>query len=202
MRFRRIKAGQLPIATVELARELIGCVLVREIAGELIAGRIIETEAYGPGDPASHAYVGPRPRNASMFLGPFHAYVYQIYGSYFCVNVSSEVQGEGAGVLLRALEPLAGIEAMRRLRKTETLRELCRGPGRLAQALDIDRALDGVNLVRDGRLWLAARPAKPGAIGVSRRIGISRAASLEMRFYESGNAMVSGPRALSPGAAS
>lgn len=133
-----------------------------------------------------------------MFLAPFHAYVYQIYGMYFCFNVSSEPEGQGAGVLIRALEPIEGIEIMQRRRGVERVRDLCRGPGRLCSAMDIDRTLDGVDLLRDERLWLAAPQGAPAAVSASRRIGISRAAAREVRFYERGNPMVSGPKALLP----
>lgn len=173
-------------------------VLVRDSVDGRSAGRIVETEAYVIGDPASHAYIGPRPRNASMFLEPFHSYVYLIYGTSFCFNVTSETLGEGAAVLVRALEPIDGIELMKRRRRTEMLRDLCRGPGRLTQALDIDRSLDGRALLSDPDIWLARPPGPRGPIGVSRRIGITRAAHRRLRFYERGNPFVSGPRTLSP----
>ncbi len=198
MNFERLKRSELPVGTEELARALIGMVLVRDNADGCCAGRIVETEAYVIGDPASHAYIGPRERNASMFLEPFHSYVYLIYGTNYCFNVTSESRGEGAAVLIRALEPLDGIELMKRRRRTETLRDLCRGPGRLAQAFNIDRSLDGKQLLNDRELWLARAPRKRGPIGVSRRIGITRAAHRRLRFYERGSPFVSGPRTLSP----
>ena len=173
-------------------------VLVRDSVDGRSAGRIVETEAYVIGDPASHAYMGPRQRNATMFLEPFLSYVYLIYGTSFCFNVTSEPRGEGAGVLVRALEPLDGIELMERRRRSDSLRDLCRGPGRLTQALDIDRSLDGRSLLTDPDLWLARAPRARGPIGVSRRIGITRAAHRRLRFYERGNPFVSGPRTLSP----
>jgi DNA-3-methyladenine glycosylase len=173
-------------------------VLVRDSRDGRCAGRIVETEAYVIGDPASHAYIGPRARNASMFLEPFHSYVYLIYGTNYCFNVTSETHGEGAAVLIRALEPLEGIELMKRRRRTDALRDLCRGPGRLTQALDIDRSLDGKQLLEDRELWLARAQRARGPIGVSRRIGITRAAHRRLRFYERGSPFVSGPRTLSP----
>lgn len=197
MRYRRLRAAELPAETVDLARALIGCVLVRESPEGRAAGRIVETEAYVPGDPASHAYRGPGKRNRSMFLGPFHAYVYKIYGTSFCVNVTSECEGEGAAVLLRALEPLEGLGVMEARRGTTRVRDLARGPGRLCQALAIDLADDGLPLLRDRGLWLAAgTPAR--AVGASRRIGITKAAERVLRFYERGSVFVSGPKALSP----
>lgn len=204
-RYRRIRPGELPVDTVDLAQALIGCVLVRDCPDGRSAGRIVETEAYVRGDPASHAYRGPSARNASMFLGPFHAYVYKIYGTSLCVNVTSEVAGEGAAVLIRALEPLEGLALMEQRRGTTRMRDLARGPGRLCQALDVGLALDGIDLLRDERLWLAAPPVTPSEpsrggrrLGKSRRIGISKAAERLLRFYERGNPFVSGPKALSP----
>jgi DNA-3-methyladenine glycosylase len=198
VKFERLDPSELAVGTEELARVLIGTVLVRDSADGRVAGRVVETEAYLIGDPASHAYIGPRQRNASMFLGPFHSYVYLIYGTNYCFNVTSEAHGEGAAVLVRALEPLDGFELMERRRRSGSIRDLCRGPGRLTQALDIDRSLDGVPLLTDARLWLARAPRVPGAVGVSRRIGITRAAHRRLRFYERGNPFVSGPRTLSP----
>jgi DNA-3-methyladenine glycosylase len=198
VKLERLDASELAIATEELARVLIGVVLVRDSVDGRAAGRIVETEAYVIGDPASHAYIGPRPRTASMFLEPFHSYVYLIYGTNFCFNITSEGRGEGAAVLVRALEPFDGIELMQRRRRTDSIRDLCRGPGRLAQALEIDRSLDGRQLLTDPELWLARPVRERAAIGVSRRIGITRAAHRRLRFYERGNPFVSGPRALSP----
>jgi DNA-3-methyladenine glycosylase len=190
-------AEQLPIETIALARKLIGCVLVREHSAGRTSGIIVETEAYVPGDPASHAWIGESRRNGSMFLAPFHAYVYQIYGTSFCFNVSSEPHGRGAAVLVRALEPLEGIEAMQHRRGTMAVRDLCRGPGRLCRALEIDRSLDGRALLSDEELWIG-QPVRSPAVGTSRRIGITRAAHRLFRYYERGNPYISGPRRLSP----
>ena len=197
MRYRRLRARELPSATIVLAKALIGAVLVRDCPDGRTAGRIVETEAYVLDDPASHAYSGPSKRNASMFLAPFHAYVYKIYGTSFCVNVTSETIGEGAAVLVRALEPLEGLRLMEVRRGTTRTRDLCRGPGRLCQALGIDVDLDGVSLLDDKGLWLAAAPATDARIGKSRRIGITKAAERVLRFYERGNPFVSGPKSLS-----
>ncbi len=195
-RYRRLSADELPAATIDLAKALIGCVLVRDCPDGRSAGRIVETEAYVRDDPASHAYRGETARNASMFLEPFRAYVYKIYGTSFCVNVTSETAGEGAAVLVRALEPLEGLALMEARRGTTRVRDLARGPGRLCQALDVDSELDGIDLLRDKRLWLAAGARQ--ALGTSRRIGITKAAERLLRFYERGNPFVSGPKALSP----
>lgn len=195
---RKLRRAELPTATIELAKALIGTVLVRDCPDGRTSGRIVETEAYVLDDPASHAYRGPSARNASMYLHPFHAYVYRIYGTSFCVNVTSETKGAGAAVLIRALEPLSGLDLMEVRRGTSRMAELCRGPGRLCQALAIDLSLDGEPLLKSQALWLAApeRPRMP--IGTSRRIGITKAADRVLRFYERGNPFVSGPRSLSP----
>lgn len=196
MRFRRLRARELPAGTVDLAKALIGCVLVRDGPDGRAAGRIVETEAYVLGDPASHAYRGRSQRNASMFLAAHHAYVYKIYGTSWCVNVTSESKGEGAAVLIRALEPVEGLSLMEARRHTTRVLDLCRGPGRLCQALAIDRELDGTDLIRGRDLWLAA-PAAQAAVGTSRRIGITKAFTRRLRFYERRNSFVSGPKRLS-----
>ncbi|MGB6950908.1 MAG: DNA-3-methyladenine glycosylase, partial [Candidatus Cybelea sp.] len=162
------------------------------------AGRIVETEAYLPGDPACHAYTGRTPRNVTLFGLPHRAYVYQIYGTSFCFNLSSEPDGDGAGVLVRALEPLLGLPLMQRRRGVETLRDLCRGPGRLCRALAIDRAFDGTDLFTDRGLWLARAGRAPARVRSSCRIGLTKAADRRLRFYTSGSPFVSGPARLSP----
>jgi DNA-3-methyladenine glycosylase len=133
-----------------------------------------------------------------MFGLPFRAYVYRIYGTSFCLNVTSEAEGVGAAVLLRALEPLEGLRLMETRRRTARVRDLCRGPGRLCEALAIDRGCDGVDLLEDGSLWIARGPRLPGAVGVSARIGLTKAAERLRRFYEAESPFVSGPRSLSP----
>jgi DNA-3-methyladenine glycosylase len=196
--FQRVDPESVPISTVALARKLIGLVIVRSTPDGVAAGRIVETEAYPPNDPASHAYGGQRPRNRSMFLGPLHAYVYLIYGRSWCFNITSERAERGAAVLIRALEPIVGLDLMRERRGHSDARDLCRGPGRLAQSLAIDRELDGCYLPMAEALWLAGASRRRGRIGVSPRIGITRAAEQPLRFYERGNPFVSGPRGLSP----
>src|ERR1700733_5983093 len=182
----RLRRGQLPSATIALARFLIGKVIVRELPTGRISGRIVETEAYPPRDPASHHFRGPTPRNRSMFLRRGHAYVYFSYGNHFMLNVSSEIPGVGGGVLIRALEPIDGIPQMEQNRATTRLLDLTRGPGRLTSALQIDRRVDGVDLCAPGPLWLGAlsrlhSPSVSGKslasrLGISQRIGITRAA--------------------------
>src|SRR5579863_3617013 len=186
----------MPIDTVQLARFLIGKMLVRELPEGIVGGRIVETEAYVIGDPAGHAYRGITPRNRVLFLERGHAYVYLAYGVSFMLNVSSEVAGVGAGVLIRAIEPTDGVAVMQRNRGTERVRDLARGPGRLAAALAIDRRLDGIDLCRRGPLWLGSDGQASGEIGQSKRIGISRAANSLLRFYVRSSQFVSGSRAL------
>ena len=188
--------AQLPTDTLSLARYLIGKILVRKLPEGVVSGRIVETEAYIVGDAAGHAYRGMTPRNHSLFLERGCAYVYLAYGSSYMLNVSSEKLGIGAGVLIRALEPLEGIPIMQRNRGIERLRDLARGPGRLATALRIDRRLDGLDLCRKGPLWLVRGDHEAGEIGQSRRIGISRDADRLLRFYLYDNPFVSGPRSL------
>jgi len=188
--------AELPVDTVRLARFLIGKMLVRVLAAGVVSGRIVETEAYGIGDPAGHAYRGMTPRNRSLFLERGHAYVYLAYGSSFMLNVSSELPGVGAGVLIRAIEPTSGIGIMRQNRGAEKVRDLARGPGRLSVALGVDRRLDGIDLCRDGPLCLGDDAQVAGEIGQSRRIGVTRAAEGLLRFYVRGNRFVSGPRTL------
>ena len=188
--------AELPVDTAQLARFLIGKMLVRMLAEGVAGGRIVETEAYGIGDPAGHAYRGMTPRNRALFLERGHAYVYLAYGSSFMLNVSSETSGVGAGVLIRAIEPTDGITIMERNRGTERVRDLARGPGRLSAALGIDRRLDGIDLCRAGPLWLGSDGQASGEIGQSKRIGITRAADSPLRFYVRGNRFVSGPQAL------
>jgi DNA-3-methyladenine glycosylase len=187
---------ELPIDTVSLARYLIGKILVRETPEGVASGRIVETEAYVVGDASGHGYRGMTPRNRSLFLESGHAYIYFIYGVSFMVNVSSEGRGVGAGVLIRALEPLEGIPIMQRNRGIERLRDLARGPGRLAAALLVDRSLDGLDLCQEGPLWLGRSDREPGEIGQSVRIGISREAHRLLRFYERNSPYVSGPKSL------
>lgn len=194
---RPLSRADLPGDTVALARVLLGATLVRTIGGERLLGRIVETEAYLPGDAASHAFRGPTRRNASMFLERGHAYVYISYGVWPMLNVASESAGVGGGVLIRALEPLEGVEAMRARRGgTERLRDIARGPGRLAAAMAITLAEDGLDLCAPGPLFLAAPIRAAARIGTSVRIGITKEAERPLRFFELGSPFVSGPRRL------
>jgi DNA-3-methyladenine glycosylase len=151
-----LERAEIPRDTVALARFLLGKIVVRQLSSGTLSGRIVETEAYLEADPACHAFRGMTPRNRSLFLEAGHAYVYLCYGTSYMLNVSSEEPGTGAGVLLRALEPVAGIEHMRRARKNGSVRDLARGPGRLAAALQVDRRHDGIDLTRRGPLWIGS----------------------------------------------
>lgn len=193
-----IPRRELPVDTASLARYLIGKALVRALPEGLVSGRIVETEAYVVGDAAGHAYRGATARTRSLFLERGRAYVYLAYGVSYMLNVSSEAPGTGAGALIRALEPLEGVPIMRLNRGVERMVDLTRGPGRLAQALRIDRSLDGLDLCRKGPLWLGRGDQEPGEIGRSVRIGITRDANRVLRFYLRGSPFVSGPRSLSP----
>lgn len=188
--------ARVPRATVALARHLLGKVLVRELPQGIVLARVVETEAYPQNDPACHAFRGMTPRNRALFLDVGHAYVYLCYGTSYMLNVASERAGTGAGVLIRALEPLAGLEILERMRPDTAPRDLLRGPGRLAAALAIDRRLDGIDLFSRGELWLARESRRREAIGASVRIGITRAADARLRFYVKGSRWLSGTRAL------
>jgi DNA-3-methyladenine glycosylase len=196
-RIRRLRRADLPVDTIKLARFLIGKTLVHDLPQGRVSGRIVETEAYPVGDAAGHAFTGQSLANGSLFLARGTAYVRFTYGSCWCFNVASEIPDVGAGALIRALEPLDGIPWMKRHRGVSDLLDLARGPGRLSSALRIDKRFDGIDLCsRLSRLWLGSAAGPVGAIGISTRIGISRAAHRRFRFYERGNPFVSGPLRL------
>ncbi len=193
---RRLRRAQLPLDTIALARFLIGKTLVHDLPHGRLSGRIVETEAYLVGDAAAHTFRGPTPRNRSLYLERGHAYVYFTYGNHYMLNVSGGRDGIGEGVLIRGIEPLDGIAAMKRRRGTGRILDLTRGPGRLAAAMRIDKRFNGVDLCAKGPLWLGAAVKHAGTIGVSTRIGISRETHRPLRFYERGNPFVSGPKSL------
>ena len=193
---RPLRRKDLPIDTESLARYLIGKTLVRETAQGRMTGRIVETEAYVQGDAAGHGYKGETQRNRSLFLERGHAYVYFIYGMHYALNVSGGEKGEGTGVLIRALEPIEGIAQMEKNRCTKNPHELTKGPGRLAQALKIDKREDGVDLCKKGPLYLAQPQIPTAEIGVTKRIGITKEADRPLRFHEKGNKHTSGPKHL------
>jgi len=173
---------------VDVARDLLGCV-VRHGA---TAGRIVETEAYHHSEPACHAYVGLTPRTRVLFGPPGRAYVYRSYGIHALLNAVCEPEGEGTAVLIRALEPLDGVEAMRARRGIERERDLCSGPGKLTQALGIGLDLDDTPL--DGPIAFLPRPAgEAPPTAACERIGITRAVELPWRFCEVGSRFLSRP---------
>jgi len=181
----------------QVARELLGMTLVRVSNDQRTSGIIVETEAYLHGtDPASHSFRGPTRRNASMFGAPGCAYVYTIH-TRFCLNAVAEAKERGAAVLLRAIEPLDGVPLMQQRRRQSALNQLTTGPGKLCEALAIDRSLDGWDLTQGENLWIE-RPSKllPFDIASSSRIGISSAQDLKLRFFIRGNRFVSGPKHL------
>ena len=193
---RRLRRGELPVDTTALARFLIGKTLVHDHPAGRMSGRIVETEAYVVGDAACHAFRGITARNRALFLERGHAYVYFIYGCWHAINVCGEAAGVGAGVLLRAIEPVEGLDLMRSRRGVRRDTDLARGPGRLATALDIDRRFNGADLCAAGPLWLAAELKPAGRIGRSRRIGLTREIERKLRFFERDNPYVSGTRGL------
>jgi len=177
--------------TVVVSRRLLGCVLVRVSHGRRIAGRIVEVEAYrGAEDPASHAFRGMTRRNRVMFGEPGHAYVYFTMGMHWCLNVTTEEPGKAGAALIRALEPLEGIDFMMRQRGVRRVEDLADGPAKLTRALKIDGKMDGEDLAESRRLFLERGPSVK-AIGVSSRVGISRGAEHKWRFFETGNKFVS-----------
>jgi DNA-3-methyladenine glycosylase len=180
---------------LEVARELIGCVVSH--GGS--AGVIVETEAYHDSEPASHAFVGLTARNRVLFGRPGIAYIYRSYGIHSLLNAVAEPEGIGAGVLIRALEPVAGIEAMRTRRGPSLgVRELCSGPGKLTEALGIELSMNGTDLVSrtGGPIGLSSRPRgwRDPRIVIGRRVGITKAAGLPWRFCVADNPFVSRPR--------
>lgn len=194
---RRLLRADLPVNTVALARYLLGKIIVHETANGRLSGRIVETEAYPAGDAAGHAFRGKTPRNVSLFLERGHAYVYLVYGVSMMLNVASEKAGVGAGVLLRAIEPLDGVELMASTLPRRRQADIGRGPGRLTKALKIDLSHDGLDLCSaSSSLWLAVSAQPTGRIGKSVRIGLTYEADRVLRFYERGSASISGPRKL------
>jgi DNA-3-methyladenine glycosylase len=188
----RISRRALPVATVALARYLIGKRLVHATPAGRIAGRIVETEAYPPGDPTGYARPGLTTRNGPLFAARGTGYVRMVYGACLTLNVAAEAEGVGAAVLIRALEPTEGIDLMLARRPASRLRDLARGPGRVCAALGIGRDLSGIDLTAGGELWLERMPGA-ALIQVSTRIGLSRDQHRRLRFVERGSPFVSVP---------
>jgi DNA-3-methyladenine glycosylase len=194
------RAATLPVSffrrpTESVAADLIGAVVVSTVEGEVAAGRIVETEAYlGYDDPASHGYLHRRnARNQALFGVPGSWYVYLSYGMHWCANLVCQRAGLASAVLLRALQPLEGMETMRRRRGGVDDRELCSGPGKLCQALGITRGLDGQRMAESSVLVHRPRRRERSPIVITPRIGITKAADWPLRFVVSGSPWLSRP---------
>lgn len=185
-----------------VARQLLGKILVRQAPGVALTARVVEVEAYlGVDDPAAHSAAGRTLRNAVIFGPPGHAYVYFIYGNHYCLNVSCEPEGKAGCVLFRALEPLSGLEAMARARQVQVssprdLPKLTSGPGRLCEAFGITRTRDnGLDLTSPASgLWIGDDQYRPRKISQTPRIGITKAADVQLRYFLTDNRFVSGRR--------
>jgi DNA-3-methyladenine glycosylase len=188
------RAATLPVAffkrpAEEVAADLIGTVLVSSVGGEITAGRVVETEAYlGYDDPASHGYLHRRnAKNEALFGSPATWYVYLSYGMHWCANLVCLERGLASAVLLRALEPVDGLEIMRRRRGGVSDRELCSGPGKLCQALGMTRELDGQKMAGSSVMVQRRGSAEEVRIAASPRIGITKAADWPLRFHRAGS---------------
>ena len=188
----RLTRRALPMSTVGLARHLIGKILVHDTSRGRMSGRIVETEAYPPGDPTAYHRSGLTTSNAPLFAARGHAYVRMVYGACYNLNLAAEPAGVGGSVLIRALQPLEGLELMRANYPTVKEAALTRGPGRLCSALGIGPALSGTDLCTSDRLWLERGGPAP-SIQVSTRIGLSRDQHRRLRFLERGSRFVSVP---------
>lgn len=177
--------------TDQVARELLGHILVHHSPEGDTAGRIVETEAYMQGDPACHASRGMTPRNRVMFGPPGMAYVYFTYGMHYCFNIVTRREGVGEAVLIRALEPLEGIPLMQSRRGRERLHELCSGPAKLVVAMGIGRDNNGADLVTGPLTVIYGEPVPGEMLVVTTRIGIKEGADLPLRFYIKGNKYIS-----------
>lgn len=192
LRVHRLPAEFYRRDSAEVARDLLGAILVRRESDGITAGFIVEGEAYyGEADPASHAFRGRTPRNAPMFGAGGHAYVYFVYGNHFMLNVVTGEEGDPSAVLLRALEPAAGFARMRRRRGGVPDRQLTNGPGRLARALGIGRGHNGMPLTGDD-LFISSPWTRRAAMARSGRIGVARGGDTALRFHVKGSPFVSG----------
>lgn len=189
---RPLQPGFYDRATEDVARDLLGAVLEHRTAEGVVRGRIVETEAYlGPHDPACHAAAGLTPRTRTLHGPPGTAYVYFIYGMHWCFNAVTREQGHGSAVLIRAVEPLSGLELMRRRRKVDGDVSLTSGPARLCDAFAITRDQDGVRLDRGPLRILQGIDLPDEDVVISPRIGIRKAADWPLRFHVRGNRFVS-----------
>jgi len=183
--------GFLDQSSADVAPRLLGCLIVRELDGKKMVGKIVETEAYDQADAASHSYRGRTPRTDVMFGPSGHLYVYFTYGMHYCMNIVTSGEGQGAGVLIRALEPLEGEAVMLQNRHDRGGLELTNGPAKVCQALGVNRSMNGHDL-RHAPLQLQVRPPlTPEQIIQTTRVGISRAADVPWRFFIKDNPYVS-----------
>ena len=173
----------LNVPVEEAARRLLGAVIERTVDGEVLRARIVEVEAYDQTDPASHTFRGQSSRNASMFKAAGYAYVYFIYGMHYCLNIVAGPAEFGAGVLIRAVEPLEGEAVMVQNRRGRTGIELTNGPSKLCEALAIDRSLDGHDISILPLRVLLAPPLADEQVVITQRIGITKAVDWPRRFY-------------------
>jgi DNA-3-methyladenine glycosylase len=192
----RLTRDELPVDTVELARWMIGKCLVYDSPEGRVSGRLVETEAYPVGDSTGYAYRGLKPYNRPLFQARGHAYMRLVYGASYTINMASEAEGIGAGVLFRALEPLDGIALMQARRAGAKLVDLARGPGRLCAAMGIGPEWDGVDLCGGAALWIGRLESDAARVASTKRIGLTREMHQPLRFYEPDSRFVSGPKRL------
>ncbi len=187
----RLKRSFFERYTPDVARELVGSSLVRVVGERRVTGIVVETEAYrGPRDPASHAHRGVTHRNIVMFGPPGFAYVYFTMGVHYCLNVSTEAVGSPGAVLLRAVQPVDGIDVMSENRGVDDIRRLASGPGNLAKAFAVDGAFNGEDLVNSDRLYFE-RGKAVGPVRATARVGVAEARSRPWRYYVRGSPFVS-----------
>jgi DNA-3-methyladenine glycosylase len=193
MDYKRVTPDFFIGTTEEIAKKLLGKILVRNIKGKILSGKIVETEAYlDENDLASHSAVGITERNKVMFGEAGLAYVYFTYGMHYCFNVVTGEEGKGSAVLIRALEPIEGIELMKKLRQKDDLHILTNGPAKLCQALKIDKKLNGIDLKTSSEIYIAEPSVNEKfEVVVSKRIGIEKSKDLPLRFYIKENKFVS-----------
>ena len=181
-----------------VARDLLGRRLIRRPPGSpALGGLIVETEAYSEDDPASHSFRGHTPRNSSMFGPPGHIYVYRIYGVHLCLNVVTGPKGEGSAVLIRALEPTEGVEAMQGRRGVAREKDICSGPAKLCQALGVEESHDGHGLWGEFTITRGV-DVDPARISASRRVGVTRGSEIHRRYLIEGSAYLSRGAAATP----
>ena len=190
-RYKGVSQRFFARSTQEVARALLGCILLHQTKEGVTSGIIVETEAYLQNDPANHAFRGMTQRNAAMFGPAGHAYVYFTYGMHYCFNVVTNREGIGEAVLIRALEPLEGIEMMKKRRGIKDVHQLCNGPAKLVQALGITKAHNGCSLLRGELRIMVPKKKKSFEIAQTTRIGVANAAHLPLRFFVKGSQWVS-----------